>query len=87
MYAPGTVFYCMTAYQRVMLNKADVLCTKKQHRVEGVSHAPASNGVSIHPSDNLDSIVPITDLINRLSIQYLCDNAAKWLVAEAARLL
>ena len=60
--------------------------TAQQRRVEGGNHTPASNRVRIHPSDNLDSIIPVTDVINRLAKLYLSDNAAERLVAEIARL-
>ena len=51
------------------------------------SHTPASSRVSIDPSDSLDSVVPITDLVNWFSIENLCDNAAERLVDETARLV
>ena len=48
---------------------------------------PLSNRLYIHPSDNLDSIIPIADLANRLCVEYLRHITADRLAAKATRLV
>jgi len=58
----------------------------REREQQTLSKLPVGRRLCIHPSDDLDSIIPVTDLVQRLRIEYLCHGAGETLVAETARL-
>jgi len=48
---------------------------------------PVRRGLCVDPSDNFNSVVPVTDLIKRLGVHYLSDRARQPLSAEITRLV